>query len=56
MQKLINTLNCSTSRVNLAIIISTGSVFSDCIKDGLLVSEVFCLPNNYRKDVPPTSE
>lgn len=41
--------------VNLAIIISTGSVFSDCIKDGLLVSEVFCLPNNYRKDVPPTT-
>ena len=31
-------------------------MFSDCVKDGLLVSEVFCLPRNYRKDVPPNSK
>jgi len=40
---------------NLVLIISGGSVFSDCVKDGLLVSEVFCLPRNYRKDVPPNT-
>ena len=30
--------------------------FVECTKSALVVSEVFCLPKDYRKDVPPPSK
>jgi hypothetical protein len=30
--------------------------FKECTKSALVVSEVFCLPSDYRKDVPPPSK
>ncbi|XP_023341302.1 gamma-aminobutyric acid receptor subunit pi isoform X1 [Eurytemora carolleeae] len=27
--------------------------YEECTKDGILISDIFCLPKNYRKDVPP---
>ena len=32
--------------------------YTTCVenKNSLVVSEVFCLPHDYRKDVPPPSE
>ena len=30
--------------------------FNRCTRDALVVSEVFCLPSDYRKDVPPPSK
>ena len=30
--------------------------YEECTKDGLLISDIFCLPKNYRKDVPPHSK
>ena len=30
--------------------------FKECTKSALVVSEVFCLPADYRKDVPPPSK
>ena len=32
------------------------SDFNTCLKTGQVVSDVFCLPSNYRKDVPPKSK
>ena len=31
-------------------------LFTACTKDALVVSEVFCLHADYRKDVPPPSK
>ena len=31
-------------------------LFTACTKDALVVSEVFCLHKDYRKDVPPPSK
>jgi hypothetical protein len=33
-----------------------GSSFQRCLTDGQVLSDVFCLPSNYRKDVPPKSK
>ena len=30
--------------------------YQDCVENSLVVSEVFCLPADYRKDVPPPSK
>jgi hypothetical protein len=30
--------------------------YAACVEKSLVVSEVFCLPQGYRKDVPPSSE
>ena len=30
--------------------------YQKCLKNALVVSEVFCLPSDYRKDVPPPSK
>ena len=30
--------------------------YEECTKDGILISDIFCLPKNYRKDVPPHSK
>ena len=30
--------------------------FQRCVRRAKVVSEVFCLPEDYRKDVPPASE
>jgi len=30
--------------------------YDECVKDGLVVSQVFCLPSSYRKDVPPQTD
>jgi hypothetical protein len=30
--------------------------FSACVERNLVVSEVFCLPADYKKDIPPPSE
>ena len=35
---------------------SSSKDYSACVNDSLVVSEVFCLPSNYRKDVPPPSK
>ena len=32
------------------------SDYNTCLKTGQVVSDVFCLPSNYRKDVPPKSK
>ena len=32
-----------------------GTDYRECLKTSQVVSDVFCLPNNYRKEVPPTS-
>merc|ERR1719471_1596584 len=32
-----------------------GTDYRECLKTSQVVSDVFCLPNNYRKEVPPTT-
>jgi len=39
--------------LQLCFVHSVGSDFSSCITTGQVISDVFCLPSNYRKEVPP---
>ena len=53
MSKLENSIN------NLAVSrlpANVGDDFRGCVQTGLVVSEVFCLPPTYRREVPPPSE
>ena len=31
-------------------------IYKNCMKNSLVLSEVFCLPSDYKKDVPPPSK
>ena len=45
-------INCSSSKSDESDV----EAFEACMKNALVVSEVFCLPSDYRKDVPPPSK
>lgn len=39
------------------VLVGSDSVsYEDCLADPDVISEAFCLPKGYRKDVPPSSE
>ena len=53
MSKLENAINnFAVSRLPANV----GDDFRGCVQTGLVVSEVFCLPPTYRREVPPPSE
>ena len=35
---------------------SVASNYEECLRTGQVISDVFCLPDTYRKDVPPHSK
>ena len=42
--------------ITFSFIHFVGSNFSSCISSGKVISDIFCLPSNYRKEVPPKSK
>ena len=40
----------------LGLVSLARSDYEACLSTGQVVSDVFCLPTSYRKDVPPSSE
>ena len=40
----------------LGVVSFVRSDYNTCLRTGQVVSDVFCLPSNYRKDVPPKSK
>jgi hypothetical protein len=58
LKKLIQLTRIFEFRLSLALSGKDEDVaaFKACMEDALVVSEVFCLPSDYRKDVPPPSK
>ena len=52
---LFSRLSTSTGTTSLSKD-DENEAFNRCTQDALVVSEVFCLPSDYRKDVPPPSK
>ena len=52
---LFSRLSTSTGTTSLSKD-DENEAFNRCTRDALVVSEVFCLPSDYRKDVPPPSK
>ena len=55
-----NSMKCVRSNDNLCRLLGVVSFvrsdYNTCLRTGQVVSDVFCLPSNYRKDVPPKSK